>query len=224
MSDVVKRPVSLGEQVAAVLRRRIVRGELGPGDRLTEESLAEEFEVSRGPVRDAITQLVFERLLRIQKPRGVYVVGLNAEDIEQLYSLRGALERLAISRAMRSAVDERWLPLTASVSLMNDAADTRDHAGFLRADLAFHSEIYVLSNHPRLEAAWRQYSPTFEALLEATINHDDDLHESAADHQRLLTLMQAGDEDVAVDALERHLEGALKRMLLELEHPSDRER
>lgn len=55
MTQSVKRGESLGSQLARVLRQRIVRGELAPGDRLTEEGLAEEFEVSRGPVRDAIT-------------------------------------------------------------------------------------------------------------------------------------------------------------------------
>ena len=216
MIDLVNRPVPLGEQIAAVLRRRIVGGGLTRGDRLTEESLAEEFQVSRGPVRDAITQLVFERLLRIQKPRGVYVIGLDEEDVEQLYSLRGALERLALTRAMRVKDDARWTPLRTSVKQMNSAADAGDYDGFTQADLAFHSGIYELSDHPRLEAAWRQYFPTFEALLEVTINHDADLHESAIDHEKLLSLMRSNDSITAVAAMERHLEAARERMVLEM--------
>ena len=60
MTQTVKRGESLGAQVAQVLRQRIVRGELSPGARITEEALAEEFSVSRGPIRDALTQLSFE--------------------------------------------------------------------------------------------------------------------------------------------------------------------
>ena len=67
MTQTVTRGESLGAQVARVLRQRIVRGELAPGARITEEALAEEFSVSRGPVRDALTQLSFEKLVEVQR-------------------------------------------------------------------------------------------------------------------------------------------------------------
>ena len=83
MTRSVQRAASLGQQIADIIRQRIVRGELQPGDRLTEESLADEFQVSRGPVRDAITQLSFEKLVEVHKPRGIYIVGLTDDDVEQ---------------------------------------------------------------------------------------------------------------------------------------------
>ena len=216
MGKVVQRGTSLGAQVADVLRHRIVRGELAPGSRLTEEALAEEFTVSRGPVRDAIRQLSFEKLIRVQKPRGIYIVGLSDDDLDQLYSLRGALELLAVERAMRVADDTRWRSSRDAVSRMMTAADARDHEAFALADLDFHSEIYVLADHPRLEAAWQQYLPTFAALLEVTINHDDDLHGSAADHDRLYAVMRSGDVAAAREVLGAHLDGARARLSLEL--------
>lgn len=216
MGEVVQRGTSLGAQVADVLRQRIVRGELVPGSRLTEESLAEEFAVSRGPVRDAIRQLSFEKLIRVRKPRGIYIVGLSDDDLDQLYSLRGALEHLAVERAMRVGDDARWRASRDAVSRMMAAADEGDHETFAVADLDFHSEIYALADHPRLEAAWQQYLPTFTALLEVTINHDDDLHGSAADHDRLYSVMRSGDVAAAREVLGAHLDGARARLSLEL--------
>lgn len=216
MTAQVRRPVSLGSQVADILRQRIVRGELKPGDRLTEEALAEEFEVSRGPVRDAITQLSFEKLVEVQRPRGVYIVGLTEEDVEQLYSLRGALEQLALRRAIRVTDDAAWRPSRECVERMRRAADDRDPAEFARADLEFHSIIYDLADHPRLRAAWQLYLPTFAALLEVTINHDEDLHDAAEDHRTLYEVMRSGDFAAAAHVLEEHLAGAEKRMTLEL--------
>lgn len=216
MTGTVQRGVSLGEQIADILRQRIVRGDLAPGDRLTEEGLAEEFAVSRGPVRDAITRLSFEKLIEVHKPRGIYITGLTADDVDQLYSLRSALEGLALDRAMRVTDDDRWAPTRAAVAAMAVAADAGDHATFLAADLDFHTSLYTLADHPRLEAAWRQYLPTFSALLDVTINHDDDLHESSADHQRLYEVMRSGDLERAADVLRRHLGGAEDRMALEL--------
>src|SRR5690349_17427973 len=131
MTQSVKRGESLGAQVARVLRQRIVRGELAPGERITEEALAEEFSVSRGPVRDALTQLSFEKLVEVQRPRGVYIVGLTHDDVDQLYSLRGALEQLALSRAMRVEDDSRWTAMAAAVGRMGEAADAGDHAAFV---------------------------------------------------------------------------------------------
>lgn len=217
----VKRAESLGAQIANVLRQRIVRGELAPGERITEEALAEEFDVSRGPVRDALTQLSFEKLVRIQRPRGVFVVGLTRDDVDQLYSLRGALEQLALSRAVRVEDDARWQAMADAVQRMTAAAEDGDHAAFVVADLDFHSQIYALADHPRLEGAWRQYLPTFTALLDVTINHDDDLHDSAADHVTLMNVMRNGEAAEAAEVLTAHLDGARERMLSELAAQGD---
>lgn len=216
MTQTVQRGESLGAQVARVLRQRIVSGELAPGERITEEALAEEFSVSRGPIRDALTQLSFEKLVEVQRPRGVYITGLTQDDVDQLYSLRGALEQLALSRAMRVDDDARWAAMGAAVSRMAEAADAGDHAAFVSADLDFHSEIYALADHPRLQGAWNQYLPTFTALLEVTINHDEDLHESSDDHVRLLDVMRSGTPEQAAEVLAAHLDGARARMLSEV--------
>lgn len=219
MAQGVNRGESLGAQVANVLRRRIVHGELAPGERITEEALAEEFAVSRGPIRDAITQLSFEKLVTVQRPRGIYVTGLTGDDVDQLYSLRGALEQLALARAMRVQDDARWVAITRAVERMAAAADEGDHPAFVAADLDFHSQLYALADHPRLEGAWQQYLPTFATLLEVTINHDEDLHESSDDHARLLEVMRHGTPADAADVLTAHLDGARDRMLSELAVP-----
>lgn len=217
VTQTVKRGESLGAQIARVLRHRIVRGELAPGERITEEALAEEFAVSRGPVRDALTQLSFEKLVEVQRPRGVYIVGLTQDDVDQLYSLRGALEQLALSRAMRVEDSARWTAMAAAVGRMGAAADAGDHGAFVTADLEFHSQIYSLADHPRLAGAWNQYLPTFAALLEVTINHDEDLRESAGDHVKLMDVMRSGSPEDAAAVLAAHLDGARDRMLSELE-------
>ncbi|GLJ62918.1 GntR family transcriptional regulator [Microbacterium sp. JZ70] len=216
MRDKVERGVSLGTQVADIIRQRIVRGELQAGDRLTEEGVAEEFQVSRGPVRDAVSQLSYEGLVEVRRPRGIYILGLSADDVEQLYSLRGALERLAVQRAMDVTDDEPWRRVWQCVERMAVAADEGDHPAFQKADVEFHSLFYEMARHPRLLATWRQYEPTFAALLDVTINHDDDLHESSEAHRRLYDVLRSGDRAAAEAELIEHLRGAEERMRLEL--------
>ena len=100
---------------------------------------------------------------------------------------------------------------------MSAAADAGDHAAFVTADLDFHSQIYALADHPRLEGAWSQYLPTFAALLEVTINHDEDLHESSGDHFTLMDVMRTGTSEEASAVLAAHLDGARDRMLSEIQ-------
>lgn len=215
MADTVQRGASLGTQVADIIRRRIVRGELTQGDRLTEEAVAEEFGVSRGPVRDAVSQLAYEGLVEMRRPRGIYIRGLTMDDIDQLYSLRAALEQLAVRRAMAAGEGE-WGPALEQVERMAAAADSGDHLAFYRADVAFHSLFYELAQHPRLLATWRQYEPTFSALLDVTINHDEDLHESADAHRLLYDVIRSGDRARVAQVLEEHLDHAEARMRAEL--------
>ena len=91
----------LGDDVADRLREAILHGELSAGQRLREEELAERLQVSRGPVRDAFVSLEREGLIRSSRHRGVTVVELNLRDLHEIYTLRSALEPLAISLAAR---------------------------------------------------------------------------------------------------------------------------
>lgn len=216
MTVTLQRPAALGQQIADILRHRIIRGDLTNGTRLTEEGLADEFSVSRGSVRDALHQLHSESLIEIHKPRGIYVTGLTDEDVTELYTLRGALEQLAMKRAMNVADDDRWEECRTAVGRMLAAAEEDDHARFLEADLDFHDQIYRLADHQRLERTWHQYRPTFTALLEVTINHDKDLHDAAADHEVLFAAMRSSDLAKATQILDAHIEGAFSRMMIEL--------
>ena len=92
---------SLGEDVAERLRTAILHGELSPGQRLREEELGARLQVSRGPVRDAFTLLEREGLVRPARNRGVSVVELTRNDLEEIFTLRSALEPLATSLAIQ---------------------------------------------------------------------------------------------------------------------------
>jgi len=103
----VQRPLSLGvatrrvlaDEVTDDLRDAIVSHELEPGRKLTEDELAAQLGVSRGPVREALMRLEREGLVVIERHRGATIASWNRQDIEEIYSLRGALEELAIEWA-----------------------------------------------------------------------------------------------------------------------------
>src|SRR6202012_4058945 len=92
---------SLGDVVAERLREAIMNSELEPGQHLREEQISESLDVSRGPVRDAFLILEREGLVTLSRHRGATVVELMLEDLGEVYSLRSALESLAVRLAIR---------------------------------------------------------------------------------------------------------------------------
>ena len=203
---------ALGQQVANFIREAIVRGEYAAGDRLVETELADALQVSRGPVRDGLRQLETEGLVA-KRGQGVVVLALDDRDIDELYSLRGALESLALSITM-AAGDPDLTGLRQIVQEMHRAAKQADTAAFAIADVEFHSALCDLSDHRRLAAVWRQYQPILTALLKVTVLVDDDLMATTAKHSLLLDLVAAGDSPIALEELSDHLAGSHERMLL----------
>ncbi|MFI7639052.1 GntR family transcriptional regulator [Nonomuraea sp. NPDC049400] len=199
----------LGDQLLAQLRSLIVRGELSVDTHLVEGRIAERFGVSRGPVRDALRQLEIEGLVETRK-RGVFVRGLSDQDLRELYSLRGALESLAIKEAV-ARLDADWTPIDEAVEQMRAAAEDSDAAKFAAADLDFHSGFYTIGDNRWLTATWALHRPLFAAVLEIT-NTDRDLVPVAQDHADLRDIVRSGDVDAALAALTAHLDGSCARI------------
>src|SRR5919112_4397345 len=94
------RRSTLNDRVYETLKRRLVRRELGPGEKLSLHELAAELGVSRSPVHHALTRLVAEGLLTVKSRRGYYVTALTANALEEGYEVRLALELQAAERAV----------------------------------------------------------------------------------------------------------------------------
>lgn len=204
-------PVALGVHVTDRLRRQIVAGKIAPGTHLVEGRLSKLFGVSRGPVRDALRQLDAEGLVETRR-RGVYVLGLSLEDIDELYSLRSLLEREALRMAMgQQQVD--WSTAERALDVMKSAAAAADVEQFAHADLDFHTAFYAASGHRRLGGVWAQYKPTFAAMLSVTNAQDSrDLGPTLKDHIDLLAAVLHDDEIQVTSLLEAHIQGSRGRM------------
>ncbi|MBN6052086.1 GntR family transcriptional regulator [Nonomuraea sp. RK-328] len=200
----------LGDQLLAQLRSLIVRGELSVGTHLVEGRIAERFGVSRGPVRDALRQLEIEGLVETRK-RGVFVRGLSDEDLVELYSLRGALEGLAIKETIARLDRADWSPIEEALGRMKAAADASDANEFAAADLDFHSGFYTIGGNRWLTATWALHRPLFATVLEIT-NTDRDLAPVAQDHADLRDVVRSGDVAAALAALNAHLDGSCSRI------------
>ena len=210
--------VNLGAQVAQRLREMILRRDLPDGMRLVEEELAARFDVSRGPIRDALKQLEREGLVVVRK-RAASVVGLTAEDIGHLYDLRKALELLAVEAVVRRAGDDEFAEMQACVDRMRDAAVVDDHSAFADADVAFHGLLFTISGNRRLADVWHQYMPILATILQSAVGQEERLHKSAEDHQSLLDMLRAADDRVSEEVGD-HIDRARERMIAAYERLS----
>ena len=126
----------------ARIRRWIVEGHLRPDERLVEQRLAEDLQLSRTPVREALRMLQSEGLVRFEPNRGARVRSLTVADIADLYELRGRLEAMAAELAATRATPEDRAALEAADAAFG-AAVASAHAGDLDAVRA----VFVRSGH-----------------------------------------------------------------------------
>ncbi|WP_459359151.1 GntR family transcriptional regulator [Roseibium sp. M-1] len=184
---------TLDNQAASAIRRRIVEGQIAPGERLTEIGLSEQYELSRGTIRSALRQLVSEGLV-IQVPyTGWEVAPLTAKDAWELYTLRSALEALAAGLAADAIAHRGKNRLSKGMEEIRRACEKRDKKAAALADFNLHLMVIRLSGHTRLEEQYnlisrqvQRYIVTSDALL-------PDQFALVEQHQPMVDAILAGD-------------------------------
>jgi GntR family transcriptional regulator, gluconate operon transcriptional repressor len=201
-------PRSLAEDAADRIREQILAGGFAQGEHLVEARIAEQLNVSRGPVREAFKLLRSEGLLLDEPRRGTFVVSLSADDVREIYSLRAAIEgraaRLLAGRRDPAAIAE----LRVLLSSMEAAAEADDVATMYRQDLGFHDAVCRLSGNGRLHEVFARYVPMLRALLHVDERMQDSLSVVAEQHRPVVDAIEAGDVDAAVRHAEHHCDEA----------------
>ncbi len=215
---------ALSDDVASRLRSAILNGAFAPGERLREEALARALGVSRGPVREALVELERQGLVVINRNRGAVVAQLSRDDLEELYTLRLALEELAIRRAAEGSDATAIAAMRDRIDQMRAALERgiteQDAAEF---DLGFHDLIYDAANHRRLKDAWMTMRPQIHILLLNRNLADRDFREMlVGEHQRLLDAIERADPERAAHTIRGHLSGSYDRVSKSLERNIER--
>src|SRR5690349_12758377 len=141
---------SLSSAVAEKLREKILRGEIQEGDQLRQDAIAQEFAVSRIPVREALRQLEAEGLITIVPHRGAVVPLLSTEEIEELFEMRAILEPVVLRASVPHLTEEDFskaeeILRTYDAALRNEG----DISEWGRLNWQFHSTLYAGANRPQ---------------------------------------------------------------------------
>ena len=197
-------PRQLWEEIASFLRDDILGGALAPGTRLVETELADRFNVSRGPIREALREL--ERIgLVVDRPRrGVFVSTPSETDLEEITVLRESLETTAARVAAGKLLPEDVARLEDVLNEMEAAYAAHDKAKGLALDLEFHREFFVIAGNSRMLRAHDDLSA--QLLLAWAHDHAlrEDVYPPARLHRGILEAIQAGDDERIAAAVAVH--------------------
>jgi DNA-binding GntR family transcriptional regulator len=145
--DALIAPKKLVDQAYATILDAICDGTLKPGERLTQESVAERLNVSRQPIHNAFLVLKAQGFVEEAGRRGVSVVPLDPKLFEAIYQFRSAVEPLAVTLATPRLSSEAIKQGHALIERGKSATRKRDNTALLAADMAFHSFIYDWSGN-----------------------------------------------------------------------------
>jgi DNA-binding GntR family transcriptional regulator len=222
LSSVLTAPSqrTLSDYVADQLRQAILVGQLQPAQRLVEEDLATSLQTSRGPVRDAIRMLENEGLVIRQPHRGAFVADWTPDDVREIYSLREALESLAIRYVIKNATDEQIDELENLVHEMNDLAQheyTQIEATDI--DMTFHRALCQISGHRRLLNAWESISAQIRlVVLKHRLRNPADFRDRGISwHENIVECLRHRETDCALQELERHMAVSIEWLIKSME-------
>ncbi|MCI1832050.1 MAG: GntR family transcriptional regulator [Bifidobacterium sp.] len=214
---------SLGDQIAADVRSTIIHGQLPVGSRIIETELADQYGVSRGPVRDALQLLLNEGLIFRQR-QGCVVSGLSEKDVRDMYEVRVCFEELAVSHISANPQAVSWAGMEQAIDTMGKALSEGDTNRYAQADLDFHHELILGSNNSRVIAFWSVIKPLFSVMLEVTNSQDKDLTPSYDDHIAIINSLKDGKSADVATLITRHLHGSLERMIRTFSAPPTQEK
>ena len=204
-----KRP-TLMSQALQEIREAIRKGKLKPGDRLVEMQLAKEMHISRFPIREALRYLEKEGLVETKPFKGTYVARLTERDMEELYSLRSAIEAFAIRIFIKHIDAQKIKKLESIFQSMQQASKNEDLDKLISEDFRFHQTICELSDHRKLLEVWL----TLENQLRVFLTIEKQLFGNSAQfvksHIPILEAIQERKIRPAQKAIRDHLDWAMQ--------------
>ena len=186
------------------LRGRIISGEMPPNSRISEPGIAELLEISRTPAREAIRQLLTERLIERSRTGGIRVSPITVEGIRQVYAIRARLEGLLAHDACSRLTPEDEEALSRLVMLMERFYD--DETELLRLGLEFHTRVGQVADNrwcAHLLYQLRGHIDRYRTLSTRQVGRS---YQAAAEHRAILTVLQGDDPNLAEETMQTHIE------------------
>ncbi|HIK16168.1 MAG TPA: GntR family transcriptional regulator [Leptolyngbyaceae cyanobacterium M33_DOE_097] len=217
----IKRNQSLHEQTYQAIRSAILSGDLVAGSRLVETQLAEQLQVSRTPVREAIRQLQRENLITADMSGALRVAMLSVDDAVQLYDCRLALEQFSVMEACSNAsiaqIEQLERMVFKAEKVMAQSERNLIRFQLLHLDRQFHCLIAEMANNPWLVTLLDQVFDKMTLLRLRTIQHNPTVLEVYDEHRKIFQAICDRTPQVAIAATQEHLQASKVRVVHEIQ-------
>jgi DNA-binding GntR family transcriptional regulator len=200
----ISRPMTLKAHVYSLLREAIVGGKYKPGSRLNESQLARELNISRIPIREALMQLHEHGLVMNHERRGMFVIELQDDEVQQINGVRVVLEAEAIRLCRARMTRQLAAKLTALVEQMEKASETNG-IDIANVDMEFHRTIWKAAGNPYLAKTMESLTAVLFARTALENVSREDAHRRLTHHRELLDVVLGNSDSTAEEAVIRHL-------------------
>ena len=206
---------SISDIIYRKLRDQIFSGEYQIGQRLKERDLAKQMNISRTPIREAFVRLENEGLIVSQPRRGVIVKGITIEDIPEIYSLRCALECLAVETAIDRITDQEIKRLQEINARMRECLEQEmvsmeEVRGLSKR---FNNALYEASKMPRLIKNIQMYSGYMSNIKQYLMPSKDRWIKDLKDHEAIVEAISEKNKQMAEALVKTHVHYAMKSLL-----------
>lgn len=198
-------PNSLHDEVAASLRERIFSGDLAPGSFLDEVRLAEEMQISRTPLREALKVLTAEGLVRHEPRRGCFVGEVTEQDLDEIFPVIALLEGRCAHEAAVNASDADLQALEALHDKLARHAKAKRINDYYAANFAIHEAIIALANNRWLAQVITDLRKIVKLARLQQLHAPGRLEQSLSEHLAVFAALKARDAEGAEAAMRTHL-------------------
>ncbi len=205
MAAVTLTPRALYEEVAELLRQRIFRRELEPGSWIDEQKLAEEYGISRTPLREALKVLSAEGLVRHEPRRGCFVNQVTERDLDDIFPVIALLEGRCAFDAARNATDADLVALEQLHERLNRHAADGQINDYYAVNFSIHEAIITLADNRWLAQVIGDLRKVLKLARLQQLHAPGRLEQSLAEHMAVFAALRARDPDGAEVAMRTHL-------------------
>ncbi len=202
---------SLTDEIADVVRERILKGEYEIGEKIKENQIATELRVSRTPIREAFKILENEGLIDYVPNRGCFAKGFTKQDVEDIYAVREALEALALNWAVDRITEKEIAALEEQCDLMEFYTKKKDRKKVLEMNSSFHDIIYASARSRFLAQVLRSYKEYIDKTRKSIFYEQSYLESILVEHRAILDAIKDRDKERAAAAMTKHLMSSQKR-------------
>lgn len=196
---------TIASAVVDALRRRILDGEFAAGAQLRQDLLAQEFGVSRIPIREALLQLDAEGLVKILPHRGAVVSSLSVAEVKELFELRALLEPRLLRLSAPHLTEADYAELESLLRDYSNALHAHHVDRWGELNTAFHAGLYKHAAQPRTAAIVSALLQNCDRYTRLQLTYTKGLQRAEVEHAELVRLCRKGDVERAATLLQKHI-------------------